>query len=274
MSDLHGRHDLFLEMLDRISFSERDSLYILGDVADRGEDGVKTWRYIMTRSNITLLAGNHEIMMLDTADRAKSDGMARLYESKEWRLWEYNGGAVTWEALLMLSKDEMNAVLAYVRNSCLIIPDLNVKGRDFYLCHSTHADSVEKRKVLLKDASKKEIQHVVWDRVYPIDNGDTPAKDTSKEGYDELYANYPKKMKLIFGHTPTSFITSPGSDGRCRIWHGGHGHLIDIDCGCAAFRPEQAMLGCLRLDDLKEYYVNGHKKRRRIVKDDRAVKLK
>ena len=39
MSDFHGRHDLFLRMLEKISFCEEDTLYILGDVADRGPDG-------------------------------------------------------------------------------------------------------------------------------------------------------------------------------------------------------------------------------------------
>ena len=33
--------------------------------------------------------------------------------------------------------------------------------------------------------------------------------------------------------------------------------LIDIDCGCAVRESRYAMLGCLRLDDLKEFYVHG-----------------
>ena len=37
ISDIHGCYDMFLEMLDKIQFDEtRDTLYILGDIMDRG----------------------------------------------------------------------------------------------------------------------------------------------------------------------------------------------------------------------------------------------
>ena len=42
ISDLHGRYDLYLEMLERIQFSPEDTLYILGDVADRNKGGIMT----------------------------------------------------------------------------------------------------------------------------------------------------------------------------------------------------------------------------------------
>ena len=51
MSDFHGRHDFFMRMLEKIDFSENDTLYILGDVADRGPDGIKTFMYIMDKPN-------------------------------------------------------------------------------------------------------------------------------------------------------------------------------------------------------------------------------
>ena len=40
MSDIHGEADLFHAMLEQIGFSESDTLYILGDVIDRGPDGI------------------------------------------------------------------------------------------------------------------------------------------------------------------------------------------------------------------------------------------
>ena len=61
---------------------------------------------------------------------------------------------------------------------------------------------------------------------------------------------------MMFGNTPTLLFRGPERDGRGRIWHGGHGHLIDIDCGCAARNKENVMLGCLRLDDLAEFYTH------------------
>ena len=38
MSDIHAMAELFWKMLDKIQFSDRDTLYILGDMIDRGPD--------------------------------------------------------------------------------------------------------------------------------------------------------------------------------------------------------------------------------------------
>ena len=51
MSDIHGRYDKYADMLELIHFSEEDELYILGDVIDRGPDGIKILMDIMERSN-------------------------------------------------------------------------------------------------------------------------------------------------------------------------------------------------------------------------------
>ena len=42
ISDLHGYpFERFTELLQRAGFSDDDLLYVLGDVVDRGEDGVR-----------------------------------------------------------------------------------------------------------------------------------------------------------------------------------------------------------------------------------------
>ena len=46
MSDLHGCFDKYLLMLEKIKLSEKDTLYILGDVVDRGAD---TFGYCKTK---------------------------------------------------------------------------------------------------------------------------------------------------------------------------------------------------------------------------------
>ena len=64
MSDIHGQGALFHEMLDQIQFSDEDTLYILGDVIDRGPDGIALLKEIKDKKNIHMLLGNHESMML------------------------------------------------------------------------------------------------------------------------------------------------------------------------------------------------------------------
>ena len=41
MSDIHGCFDKYQKMLRRIDFAPEDTLYVLGDVIDRGPDGIK-----------------------------------------------------------------------------------------------------------------------------------------------------------------------------------------------------------------------------------------
>ena len=36
VSDLHGCYEKYLSMLEKIQFCEADTLYVLGDVVDRG----------------------------------------------------------------------------------------------------------------------------------------------------------------------------------------------------------------------------------------------
>ena len=35
-SDIHGEYDLFVRLLDIIKLQDQDTLYVLGDVVDRG----------------------------------------------------------------------------------------------------------------------------------------------------------------------------------------------------------------------------------------------
>lgn len=36
VSDIHGEYDLFLKLLDKLRFSDSDTMYVLGDIIDKG----------------------------------------------------------------------------------------------------------------------------------------------------------------------------------------------------------------------------------------------
>jgi len=54
---------------------------------------------------------------------------------------------------------------------------------------------------------------------------------------------------LIVGHTPTFFIDSEYTGKIYKT-----DKCINIDCGCV-YKKDGGRLGCLRLEDMKEYYI-------------------
>ena len=60
VSDLHGCYDKYKKLLDRLSLTENDSLYILGDIVDRGDGGMAIILDLAKRKNIYSYRGNHD----------------------------------------------------------------------------------------------------------------------------------------------------------------------------------------------------------------------
>ena len=62
ISDIHGCYDMFLEMLDKIQFDEtRDTLYILGDIMDRGPKVPEMVRWVWKHESehVIMLKGGY-----------------------------------------------------------------------------------------------------------------------------------------------------------------------------------------------------------------------
>ena len=51
-SDIHGNYDIYEKLLNKINLTEKDALIILGDILDRGDDGIKIMLDVMQRDNI------------------------------------------------------------------------------------------------------------------------------------------------------------------------------------------------------------------------------
>ena len=65
ISDIHGYYDQFIELLELIQLNDDDTLYVLGDVVDRGPNPIKTLLKLMEMPNAVCIVGNHELMALD-----------------------------------------------------------------------------------------------------------------------------------------------------------------------------------------------------------------
>ena len=102
-NDIHGQYDLYARMFEEIQFSDNDHLYIIGDMIDRGPDGIRILQDAASRPNITCLIGNHEHMMWDYINR-------RMFLQGNIWLHPANGGRQTLEALQKLAPEEKKYV--------------------------------------------------------------------------------------------------------------------------------------------------------------------
>lgn len=125
MSDVHGQQTAFFEVLRQAQFNETDVLYILGDLIDRGPDGIALLQYVQQQPNIHLLMGNHEELMC----RSLQD---------EWGVfecWIGNGGTPTYETYLKLPKDEQQSIRTYLEELPLY-QELTINGEHYLLVHA------------------------------------------------------------------------------------------------------------------------------------------
>ena len=67
VSDIHGEYELFIRLLEEIQLKETDTLYVLGDILDRGPHPIQIILKLMEMSNVVCLTGNHELMALECA---------------------------------------------------------------------------------------------------------------------------------------------------------------------------------------------------------------
>ena len=133
ISDLHGRFDLFEQLLEHVAFGATDTLYILGDVVDRNRGGIRILKAIMDRPNIRMLLGNHEHMLLHAIP--EPEGLSLNGRETNRELWYRNGGQITQEEFEEEPEEERERILRYLRRLPLNL-EVSVGQTRFLLCHA------------------------------------------------------------------------------------------------------------------------------------------
>jgi serine/threonine protein phosphatase 1 len=225
ISDVHGCYELFLRILDKIRFSDGDTLYLLGDAADRGPDGISLLLDVMHRKNVVPFLGNHEDMFRRVI--RNHENRLSLDERPDARRtfinWtERNGGEVTWRAYLALPEDKQKSIREYLMGLRHFL-DLTVNRRRFLLVHAGVGEYARDKR-----PEDCDLMDLIWTRM-----------DYSKVYYEDRY--------LVTGHTPTALI-DPDCSGK--IFRRNN-HIV-VDCGAVYL----GTLGCLCLDTMEEIYVN------------------
>lgn len=91
VTDLHGRYDLYEQI--KAFLKPEDTVYFLGDAADRGPDGWKLITALLEDPQFIYIKGNHEQMLVDAMREYKYfEGM-----SQDWAIGNLasNGGMET-----------------------------------------------------------------------------------------------------------------------------------------------------------------------------------
>lgn len=233
MSDLHGCYKEYMKMLELINFSDNDILYILGDICDRGDSPIKILLHMMKHDNIIPIWGNHDISAYTVLSKIANHTKEVIEDNdyaqtllnhdvyKEFLYWITDGGIKTLKEFDKLSSFEKEMIIYYMSDFRNYIK-LNLNGEEYILLHGGLKDFNPD-----KDIDSYRLLDIVWE----------------KPDYNKVYFH---NKVIVSGHTPTVVIDS--AKAGLIIKKNNH---IAIDCGCVYGYS----LGCLCLDDDKEYYI-------------------
>ena len=221
IGDIHGEADRFHAMLEKIHFSEEDTLILLGDVIDRGPDGIALLLEIMEMPNVIMLLGNHEYMMLQYLSPSAT--------GTEIRRWNRNGNAPTLAAYLKQKAKVQQRIISYLRGLPTHL-EMEINGKWFYLVHGFPGENVHDE---------------VWHRP-EIDTVNPKPGCQVIIGHTKVLSMIkPEEAKISYA------IELEDKGEHLRILH--TPGFVNIDCGCGYDMPIKA-LACIRLEDMIEYY--------------------
>ncbi len=227
ISDLHGERASFSKLLDKINFRGTDTMYVLGDIVDRGPEPIRLLQDLACRSNVYPLLGNHDFLahtILSKLSKMPADGdiFDYLEQSDEalFEEWMSLGGNVTLKQFLQLDEFDREDVLDYFTEFTLF-EEIEVNGINYVLVHAG------------------------------LDNF-TPDRPLEDYHYEEMIFHKPDYSKkyfedkiLVTGHTPTAWIdgNKPGE-----IYKENNHICIDLS--------EDKKTAALRLDDGEVFTIN------------------
>lgn len=281
ISDVHGCFDEFRRLLDLVSPTDQDTVFVMGDVIDRGPKSAEMLMWCVEEAppNFRFLLGNHEDMAGCVVERDPVG--LDLHSGWDVDPWGYNGGFATVEGLLAKTDvmwridvlaPWLKALRPYAVTEVLGRPLMLVHagfnpnrfveadGRYFHCDYNDDANSHKEEVEVGYGFGTQSEQHMIW----------------AREGWYDSDREAP--LETVFGHTPTVALLRQAASEReyfeahperyedgdiakawfwsvpqelGRAWH--HLNRHDIDCGCAY----GGRLCCLRLDDFEEFYVDG-----------------
>ena len=136
ISDINGNYQKFKELMDNVLINDSDTLYILGDTVDFGDEPMELIEDISMRSNVYAVAGARDYLaarMLYGFDKMLKGGTTpdANYIS-EMTEWVANGGQTTLDGFRALDADAREGVLDYLTEMTLY-EETVIKGKTYIL---------------------------------------------------------------------------------------------------------------------------------------------
>ena len=142
VSDIHGCYDKYIQLLRRLDLKDSDTLYVLGDMIDRGPDGLKILLDMSLRPNVVPFLGNHEYAALTclpwlmeelTEENTEPDKL--LWRLKSVQGWMADGGETTIAEFRRLSPAARQDVLDILED-LTVYEETEAGSREFVLVHA------------------------------------------------------------------------------------------------------------------------------------------
>lgn len=224
VSDIHGEYELFLHLLDKIGFSCGDTMYILGDLIDKGERSVELIDFVRSEHGFVPVYGNHEysfikyyhgLMRSCTSEADAENVLLKL------RKYFQDGEKLSWNAV-----DYLESLPFYIEF-------------DDFIC--VHAGVAVDGDGMILPLNGQLRETLVYDRNFK----------------DEGFVLSENNKTVLFGHTPCSYANGTGEfiktpkAGIVSPEKFSDYSKIRLDCGVFI----TGKLGALRLEDMREFYV-------------------
>ena len=179
---------------------------------------------LSVRYNVYAVKGEHDVkaynMLSRFYDILKNGSTPTPDYVKEMQEWAADGGQTTLESFRTLDSEMREGIIDYLSDMTLY-EEIEVGGKEYLLVHAGIAGF--KQNIDLESLNPEAFF--------------TDSLDLTKKYFDD--------KTIIVGHNPTT--EDNGGDGKIFYGNGS----IAIDCGEA----RGGTIGCLRLEDMKEFYV-------------------
>ena len=136
ISDISGNYQKFKELMDNVLINDSDTLYVLGNTVDFGDEPMELLEDISMRANVYAVAGARDYLaarMLYGFDKMLKGGATpdANYIS-EMTAWVAEGGQPTLDGFRALDADAREGVLDYLTEMTLY-EEADVKGKTYIL---------------------------------------------------------------------------------------------------------------------------------------------